>query len=614
MEQQSYVQRNGEQYEYLTDEEKDVEQEIKNTEVESATVADELAKFVFDLVIKDRKIRYDDNGQDYAFSRKLDDTLFGREYEIGIHVISPFHEHAGNLPILRMQSMGRDELLVVLPPSDRLVRDLLMYKRTEKCIRQNITVAQQDSVKRILTDRQFQNNERYTGLRRLVEELLGQATLILSGQDLEIPGTEAKTRIVRGFHELLVRAYPNLRMLRGITYTEADITNCLQASATLFAGDAAMVSEAEGEMLAWVQSNNQSGLRTTMQGLTNRFESKPYGWYLAAIQCTLAKLCARGKIEVRQDANILEGGELSRALRNTQGFANVILAPQIDFTAAQVRHLKDFYAEFFDGPAQASEAKALGQETAAAFLKLQDDLTQLRRQATQYPFLGALDAPLAVVKNMTGKPYTFYLTELRQSEDDLFAQKERLIDPVRRFMAGAQKQIYDDAHRYLEAQEPNFAYAGSDEAQRIRAILDDPACCDGNRMTQAKTLLDALQGKVAGQVNEEKTRTARAIVERWERLAGMAEFGDLTADQQAQLKTPFDELERLIGRQTLIAVIRDTLRRFDETGYQAALRQMTVWAQPPLPAAEKPPAGDRGGSRRHAAGGVRDAGQFACRV
>ena len=106
LEQQSYVQRNGEQYEYLTDEEKDVEQEIKNTEVESATVADELAKFVFDLVLKDRKIRYDDNGQDYAFSRKLDDALFGREYEIGIHVISPFHEHAGNLPILRMQSMG----------------------------------------------------------------------------------------------------------------------------------------------------------------------------------------------------------------------------------------------------------------------------------------------------------------------------------------------------------------------------------------------------------------------------------------------------------------------------------------------------------------------------
>jgi hypothetical protein len=53
------VQRNGELYEYLTDEEKDVEQEIKNTEVESSDVAAELEKIVFDHVIKHRKIRYD---------------------------------------------------------------------------------------------------------------------------------------------------------------------------------------------------------------------------------------------------------------------------------------------------------------------------------------------------------------------------------------------------------------------------------------------------------------------------------------------------------------------------------------------------------------------------
>ncbi len=62
-----------------------------------------------------RKIRYDENGQDYPFSRKLDDRLHGREYELAIHVISPFHENAENEAILRMQSMGRDELLVLMP-------------------------------------------------------------------------------------------------------------------------------------------------------------------------------------------------------------------------------------------------------------------------------------------------------------------------------------------------------------------------------------------------------------------------------------------------------------------------------------------------------------------
>ena len=38
LEQQTYIQRNGNVYEYLTNEEQDIEQEIKNTEVESADV------------------------------------------------------------------------------------------------------------------------------------------------------------------------------------------------------------------------------------------------------------------------------------------------------------------------------------------------------------------------------------------------------------------------------------------------------------------------------------------------------------------------------------------------------------------------------------------------
>ena len=69
LEQETYVQRNGDLYEYLTDEEKDVEQEIKNTEVDSSDVAAELEKIVFDNVIKDRKIRYETSGQDYPFEK-----------------------------------------------------------------------------------------------------------------------------------------------------------------------------------------------------------------------------------------------------------------------------------------------------------------------------------------------------------------------------------------------------------------------------------------------------------------------------------------------------------------------------------------------------------------
>jgi len=589
LEQQTYVQRNGELYEYLTDEEKDVEQEIKNTEVESSDVAAELEKIVFDHVIKQRKIRYDENGQDYLFSRKLDDRLHGREYELAIHVISPFHENAESESILRMQSMGRDELLVLMPADERLVRDILMYKRTEKYIRQNISITQQEAVKRILTDKGFQNRERYAELQQRVQSLMGKAKLFVAGADIEIGSEDAQTRVLRGFHELISRAYPNLRMLRGITYTENDIAQCLKHSQQgLFGNDATSLAESEQELLAFIQSNNRGGVRTTLKNLLEKFERKPYGWYYAAVLCTLANLCARGKVEVRTDGNLLEDDELERALRNTHGHGNVVLEPQVEFTASQVRALKEFFEDFFDAPPHASEAKALGKETGTALQELMHQLTPLAAQASHYPFLSALTPVLEKLKELTGKPYTWYLTELTRQEDALLDMKESVIDPVRKFMSGPQKGIFDNACKFVQTQEPNFAYIDGDETAQVVASLTDPECFKGNRMQQVKTQVETLQGKVTAQIEAEIVKAKETVAALKGRLCGMAEFSALSGEQQEQVTRPFNEFDSGIERQKLIAVIRDTLRRFEESDYQRLLSQMTSWAQP-APAPEPAP-------------------------
>ncbi|MFP4396160.1 MAG: BREX system P-loop protein BrxC [Anaerolineales bacterium] len=584
LEQETYIQRTGEEYEYLTDEEKDIEQEIKHTAVETSAVIAELGKLVFDYVIKDRKIRYEVGGEysrDYSFSRKLDDQLLGREYELTIHVISPFHDLAGQEKVLRARAMGRDELLVLLPPSDRLMRDLMMYKRTDKYVRQNLTTVQQDTTHRILTDKQLQNNRRYTALRALMERLLSAAPLIVDGRDVEVRASDPKTRIIQGFHYLVMRTYPNLQMLRGNEYTQADVARLLQPDVTLFGDDAATFSEAEREVLAFVQAEDRQDLRPTMQKIVHRFEHKPYGWYLAAIQGLVARLLARGKLELRRDSAILEGDELQRALLNTHSYANLLLQPQAEFTAAQVRGLRTFYADFFDQPPVNNEAKALGQETQAAFEELRADLAELEQQAGHYPFLATLREPIARLEELAGHSYTFYLTELRAQEDALFDLKEQVIDPVRRFMRGAQREIYDEARRFLEREEPNFSYLAGDEVARLREILNDPQVYTGRRMQEAKRLLDALQAKVAARVDEERETTIEQLESYWAQLERAEEFAALTADQQRQLRAPFDALAREIERQRLIAVMRDSLRRFQEKEYPQAWQQMTAWAAPP---------------------------------
>lgn len=602
LEQQTYVQRNGELYEYLTDEEKDVEQEIKSTEVESSEVAAELEKIVFDHIIKHRKIRYDQNAQDYAFSRKLDDRLHGRESELAIHVISPFHEHAESEDILRMQNMGRDELLVIMPSDERLMRDLLLYKQTEKYVRQNMSITQQEAVKRILTDKGFQNRERYADLQQRVQRLIGKGKLFVAGAEIEIGSEDPQTRVIRGFHELIGRAYPNLRMLRGITYTENDIGKCLQQSQEgLFGNDVTSLAESEQELLAFIQSNNRSGVRTTLKSLLERFERKPYGWYYAAILCTLANLCARGKVEVRADGNLLEEADLDRALRNTHGYGNVVLEPQIEFTASQVRVLKEFYEDFFDGPPSSTEAKLLGQEASAGFKELLHQLSLLVAQAQQYPFLKVLLPAIERLKELTGKPYAWYLTDLVKQQDALLDLKEQTIDPIRKFMSGPQKAIFDEARAYVQSQEPNFAYIDGDKAERLATVLKDEQCYKGNKVQQMKGELDLLKASISEKLKQVRQGALVTLMDMQTRMHGTDEYKALPDARQAELNKPFADLISHIEEQHLIAVINDRLRYFEEQGYQKLLVMLADMARPiepeggPVDVNEPGPEGDKRG-------------------
>lgn len=575
LEQQTYIQRNGELYEYLTDEEKDIEQEIKNTEVEAAVVAEELEKLVFEHTLKLKKIRSESNAQDYPFSKKMDDGLYGREYELTIHIITPFNEYAEEESTLRAQSMGRDELVVIMPPDERLMRDLRVYKQTDKYVKQNVTITQKESVKAILTDKNSQNRQRYSDLQQRVQMLLGKAKLVINGSDVEVGGEEPQNRIVKAFQQLIVQVYPNQRMLRDMVYTEDDVAKVLNQPGSLFPDS---FSEPEQEVLNCIQSNRSIGVRTTLKTLTDKFERKPYGWHYGAILYNVAGLCAKGKLEVRSDSNLLDGDELLKALTNSRNHANIILEPQIDFTASQVKGLREFYADFFDKPAPPGEAKVLGQKTGEAMNRLIAELEAL--PALDYPFREKLVNAIATLKALGGKPYAWYLTDLLNHEDELLDLKEKTMDPIRTFMKGPQRDIFDAAQAFVREQEANFSSCHASGADELRGILTDPECFRGNRMQQVKGLVDTLRNFMEVQVTEEITKAVARVKSLQERLCGMAEFDGLMPEYQTAIAGSFDEWIKGIQDQKLIAVIRDRLRQFEETEYQRLLSQMAAWALP----------------------------------
>ena len=563
LEQQTYIQRNGDLYEFLTNEEKDIEEEIKNTDVDTSEVTKELERIIFDRVLKQRKVRYEDSGQDYSFSRKLDGVLCGRESELSINVITPLNEHADNETTLSMQSMGKAELLVIMPSDNRFFQDLFLYKKTDSYIRINMTQAQQETIKRILSDKQVQNQERLSELETKAKTLLGQARLIMNLKALEIGSSDAQSRIFEGFSDLIRTTYPHLAMLRGITYSENDLGLYLRPPNTIVD----MPSEAEQEILGYVQGNRQGGVRTTLKKLVEHFEKKPYGWSLAAILCNCSRLWAREKIEVREDSNPLEDNALEKALRNTKAYANLIVNPQVVYTALQLRKLKEFYEEYFDTPAGNIEARQLARDTRD---KLQEKLQQLEgigARVTDYPFLGVLSDPIQQLREITGNEHGYFLTDFASVSESLLDVKEETLDPVIKFMSGPSKTIYEESRRFLEEQNANFTEMEGDGHVKAREILADPECYKGNRMQQLKSLVDGLRSDLDALVKIEKETALEMLHLLRDEFTGMEDFSELDEDTQKELLQAFTAFERDLETQKIVAVIRQRITGFRESNY-----------------------------------------------
>lgn len=81
------------------------------------------------------------------------------------------------------------------------------------------------------------------------------------------------------------------------------------------------------EMFTFINNTRLKGERASMKKLEDNFGTRPYGWYLAAIQCVAAQMVGRGKLEAWQEGNLLENGPLEKALKNTYSFNSLSFEP-----------------------------------------------------------------------------------------------------------------------------------------------------------------------------------------------------------------------------------------------------------------------------------------------
>ena len=557
LERETYIQRNGEVYEFLTNEEKDVEAEIKSLDIDPSELSKELETIAFDTILRHRKIKHLATNSEYAFTRKLDDHAVGREYELAINVISPFSDEAESPDAVRMKTMSREELAVSMKPDANFVRDLILFKQTDKFIRQSRSGSPQPGRDRIVAEKGEQNGRRAKDLEMRLRKLMGEARLFVRGDELEIGGEDPQERISKAFQSLVDKVYTNLPMLRGVSYTEADINKAVQSESGLFGSDGTGIHEAEQDVLSFINAQARNGVKVSVKYLADRFTSKPYGWPMTAALCLAGSLVAKGKIEARVDSAVKEGLDLAKALNNSHALPNILLTPQLEFTAAEIRSAKELYQELFSHPSSGTDARSLGAEWITSIEALDAEVDGLMRLSHLYPFLTALEPFHQLLRGMKGKPTNWYMSEAPKREDDLLNAKEDILDKVKSFMGGAQKGIYDDARDMLANQSSNIDYVDPDAGQKLRAALEDPSCFKGSSIQNLKSDLFDLKDKVELKALEERKAVIAEVQEVTEKIAQMPDFQALDADKQARITTRIDSHKAGLDTVTLIPVLQN---------------------------------------------------------
>lgn len=480
-----------------------------------------------------------------------------------------------------MTYLGRTDLTVLLPADDRLIRDITLMKQTAKYVSINYATAKKANVKQIIGSKNESNRLLQVQIVEHLKGLMGKAQMFVAGTVVESTKEDPTLRIHDGFEKLVEQTYTNLPMLRGVNFTEAQIDQCLNESSDgLFGNDAATVTEPETEILGSITRNVGKGIRPTMKMLVDDFEKRPFGWPLPAIQCVLAKLVARGKVEIRCDGELLEDAALSAALKNTQKHGNMVLEPQIEFGAGAVRKLKEFFSQFFDTPARSNEARALAEETAGAFQKLHGELQLLVARNREYPFLATLSPHVNDLDKQARKSLKYFLSEFDDESERLLDLKEQVLDPIRRFMAGPHAALYVEARSFIKHNETNFVYLDGDEHTQLKQHLEDSRCYIGNGMKQVKTLLESLKGRLETQVTQARDAAVQAVTSKVKKLASIEGYDRLTDEQKREIYAIRDETIEQIESQPLIAFVKEAPTRFESNGYSSILSKLNHWTTP----------------------------------
>lgn len=575
LERQTLIQRNGDEYIFLTHEEQDIGREIKNTQVDGSKVLKELQKLTWDSIFTDKELRYKQRHR-YPFNRKLDEQTFGQQTnDLTLHIITPYAESYTAMQddnfCLGTTGAGF-EVLVRLPDDQRLLDDLNTLVKTDEYLRLKNSSNLTPSIQRILIGRGDENNKRREDIKNTIENLIVRADVFAYGSKVEIRNRDARNLLIEGLTYLVDNVYQKLGYVASGFETEEQVTIALTRDSEEqdITGQAANAA-AYSEMRTWLQEETRVHRSVTMRLLINKFAGRPYGWSELDTLGVIAELANKGVVELRHaQSNVnLREKDLVKKIRSRQGLDTytVRLADVID--PASLKIAKDLASELLNSNIS-SDPQLLFEGYKKALSARSQQLKEWLTQAQNgLPFVQLLQTNLDLLGELLTKDSAAeFFRSFRAKRDEI----EEHIEDAQKLQSffTVQLKLFQQARQDLKNLEPELRHITDPELlKRVDSVKQILAMADPTaKIPELAMLLKPVQDKVQEVLSKQIYQVQTKSKEVREKVADYITSAHPEIADKLDLGNIAQELDQVVNSGSQVASIDSAI------AYQAELEKM----------------------------------------
>ncbi len=295
LEREVLIQKDGDNYYFLTNEEQDINREIEREDIDFKKIDEKIDSYIFKEIFTKNSIIMENTGNKYGFGRTLDETLFSKAgEELAITIFTESAEHYNNVAIV--STKPESNLVIRFANNDLTYRnEIKLFLKVESYIRNRQKDNERESIIRILEIKQRENKIRDRRIKSELERIIGEAEVFIYGQKQDIKTKDAAKKIEESLKALANFKFVNAKLVKK-PYDEAAIRKTLSyvidsdKNGTLF-DIKDPNSEAISEVLKRIKSLEDRGSTPiTLKNLSEYFLKTPYGWSQLTINGLVGEL------------------------------------------------------------------------------------------------------------------------------------------------------------------------------------------------------------------------------------------------------------------------------------------------------------------------------------